>query len=83
MKKSLLLVAAAVTALFTACSSDELAYGNDVVNVSLNASFDQVMPTRGVSGESDGRAGFTLTYAPSVTFSGDWAGTDGKDIDRY
>ena len=32
---------------------------------------------------NSGSAGFTLTYAPSVTFSGDWAGTDGKNIDRY
>ena len=63
MKKSLLLVAAAVTALFSACSSDELANGNDVVNVSFNASFDQVMPTRGVSGESDGTAATKLYVA--------------------
>ena len=63
MKKSLLLVAAAVTALFSACSGDELANGNDVVNVSFNASFDQVMPTRGVSGESDGTAATKLYVA--------------------
>ena len=63
MKKSLLFVAAAVTALFSACSSDELAKGNDVVNVSFNASFDQVMPTRGVSGESDGTAATKLYVA--------------------
>ena len=63
MKKTLLFVAAAVTALFSACSSDELAKGNDVVNVSFNASFDQVMPTRGVSGESDGTAATKLYVA--------------------
>ena len=63
MKKSLLFVAAAVTALFSACSSDELANGNDVVNVSFNANFDQVMPTRGVSGESDGTAATKLYVA--------------------
>ena len=63
MKKSLLLVAATLTALFSACSSDELANGNDVVNVSFNASFDQVMPTRGVSGESDGTAATKLYVA--------------------
>ena len=63
MKKTLLFVAAAVTALFSACSSDELVNGNDVVNVSFNASFDQVMPTRGVSGESDGTAATKLYVA--------------------
>ena len=63
MKKTLLFIAAAVTALFSACSSDELANGNDVVNVSFNASFDQVMPTRGVSGESDGTAATKLYVA--------------------
>ena len=63
MKKTLLFVAAAVTALFSACSSDELANGNDVVDVSFNASFDQVMPTRGVSGESDGTAATKLYVA--------------------
>ena len=63
MKKTLLFVAAAVTALFSACSSDELANGNDVVNVSFNASFDQVMSTRGVSGESDGTAATKLYVA--------------------
>ena len=63
MKKTLLFIAAAVTALFSACSSDELANGNDVVNVSFNASFEQVMPTRGVSGESDGTAATKLYVA--------------------
>ena len=63
MKKSFFLAVAAVTALFSACSSDELVNGNDVVNVSFNASFDQVMPTRGVSGESDGTAATKLYVA--------------------
>ena len=66
MKKSLFLAVAAVTALFSACSSDEVASSandSNVVNVSFNASFDQVMPTRGVSGESDGTAATKLYVA--------------------
>ena len=66
MKKSLFLAVAAVTALFSACSNDEVASSandSNVVNVSFNASFDQVMPTRGVSGESDGTAATKLYVA--------------------
>ena len=66
MKKTLFLAVAAVTALFSACSSDELASSandSNVVNVSFSANFDQVMPTRSVSGESDGTAATKLYVA--------------------
>ena len=67
MRKSLLLVAAAVTALFSACSGDELANTNvadgNMVNVSFSANLDQVMPTRSVAGESDGTAATRLYVA--------------------
>ena len=66
MKKSLFLAVAAVTALFTACSSDEVvssANDSNVVNVSFSANFDQVMPTRSVEGESDGTAATRLYVA--------------------
>ncbi|MBP1541821.1 MAG: hypothetical protein ILA25_06590 [Prevotella sp.] len=67
MKKSLLLVAAAVTALFSACSSDELANSNiadgDMVNVSFSANFDQAIATRSVSGDTDGSQATTLYVA--------------------
>ena len=65
MKKTLLLVAAAVTALFSACSSDELASSADdgnVVNVSFSANLDQAIVTR-VAGESDGTAATRLYVA--------------------
>ena len=32
---------------------------------------------------NSGLPGFTLTYGDDVTFAGDWAGTDGYEIDRY
>ena len=67
MKKTLFLAVAAVTALFSACSSDELATNGaadgNMVNVSFNANFDQVIKTRGVSGESDGTAATKLYVA--------------------
>ncbi len=90
MKKSLLLVAAAVTALFSACSSDELASSandSNVVNVSFSANLDQVMPTRSVAGESDGTAATRLYVAvynadkqliPAISHIGTDAG--GKDF---
>ena len=66
MKKTLFLAVAAVTALFSACSSDELANStsdSNVVNVSFSANFDQVMPTRSVSGDTDGTQATTLYVA--------------------
>ena len=66
MKKTLFLAVAAVTALFSACSSDELASSandSNVVNVSFSANFDQVMPTRSVSGDTDGTQATTLYVA--------------------
>ena len=67
MKKTLLLVAAAVTALFSACSSDEVATNGatdgNMVNVTFNADFDQTLVTRGVAGESDGTAATNLYVA--------------------
>ncbi|MBQ7424428.1 MAG: hypothetical protein IJV19_06780, partial [Prevotella sp.] len=64
MKKTLFLFAAAVAVLFSACSSDELVGGgSNVVNVAFNANFDQVIKTRGVSGESDGTAATKLYVA--------------------
>ena len=66
MKKSFFLAVAAVTALFSACSSDELASSandSNVVNVSFSANFDQVMPTRSVSGDTDGTQATKLYVA--------------------
>ena len=66
MKKSLFLAVAAVTALFSACSNDEVASSandSNVVNVSFSANFDQVMPTRSVSGDTDGSQATTLYVA--------------------
>ena len=66
MKKTLFLAVAAVTALFSACSSDEVASSandSNVVNVAFNANFDQVIKTRGVVGESDGTAATKLYVA--------------------
>ena len=65
MKKTLLfLFAAAVTVLFSACSSDELVGGgSEVVNVAFNANFEQAIKTRGVAGESDGTAATKLYVA--------------------
>ena len=65
MKKTLLfLFAAAVTVLFSACSSDELVGGGgDMVNVAFNANFEQAIKTRGVAGESDGTAATKLYVA--------------------
>ena len=66
MKKTLFLAVAAVTALFSACSSDEVASSandSNVVNVSFSANFDQVMPTRSVSGDTDGSQATTLYVA--------------------
>ncbi len=90
MKKSLFLAVAAVTALFSACSSDEVASSandSNVVNVSFSANFDQVMPTRSVAGESDGTAATRLYVAvynadkqliPAISHIGTDAG--GKDF---
>ena len=90
MRKTLLLVAAAVTALFSACSSDEVASSandSNVVNVSFSANFDQVMPTRSVSGDTDGTQATTLYVAvynasneliPAISHIGTAAG--GKDF---
>ena len=91
MRKTLLLVAAAVTALFSACSGDELANTNvadgNMVNVSFSANLDQVMPTRSVAGESDGTAATKLYVAvynadkqliPAISHIGTDAG--GKDF---
>ncbi len=91
MRKTLLLVAAAVTALFSACSGDELANTNvadgNMVNVSFSANLDQVMPTRSVAGESDGTAATRLYVAvynadkqliPAISHIGTDAG--GKDF---
>jgi len=89
MKKTLLLVAAAVTALFSACSSNELASSADdgnVVNVSFSANLDQAIVTR-VAGESDGTAATKLYVAvynasneliPAISHIGTAAG--GKDF---
>ena len=67
MKKTLFLVVAAVTALFSACSNDELATNGatdgNMVNVTFNADFDQTLVTRGVAGESDGTAATNLYVA--------------------
>ena len=67
MKKTLFLAVAAVTALFSACSSDELATNGatdgNMVNVTFNADFDQTLVTRGVAGESDGTAATNLYVA--------------------
>ena len=91
MKKTLLLVAAAVTALFSACSSDEVATNGatdgNMVNVTFNADFDQTLVTRGVAGESDGTAATKLYVAvynaskeliPAISHIGTAAG--GKDF---
>ena len=67
MKKTLFLAVAAVTALFSACSCDELATNGatdgNMVNVTFNADFDQTLVTRGVAGESDGTAATNLYVA--------------------
>ena len=67
MKKTLFLAVAAVTALFSACSSDEVATNGatdgNMVNVTFNADFDQTLVTRGVAGESDGTAATNLYVA--------------------
>ena len=67
MKKTLFLAVAAVTALFSACSNDELATNGatdgNMVNVTFNADFDQTLVTRGVAGESDGTAATNLYVA--------------------
>ena len=67
MRKTLLFVAAAVTALFSACYNDELATNGatdgNMVNVTFNADFDQTLVTRGVAGESDGTAATKLYVA--------------------
>ena len=67
MKKTLFLAVAAVTALFSACSCDELATNGatdgNMVNVTFNADFDQTLVTRGVAGESDGTAATKLYVA--------------------
>ena len=90
MKKTLFLAVAAVTALFSACSSDEVASSandSNVVNVSFSANFDQVMPTRSVSGDTDGTQATTLYVAvyntsneliPAISHIGTAAG--GKDF---
>ena len=66
MKKSLFLAVAAVAALFSACSSDELASStadSNMANVSFTANLDQMMPTRGVAGDTDGTQATTLYVA--------------------
>ena len=65
MKKTLLsLFAAAVTVLFSACSSDELVGGgSEMVNVAFHTNFDQAIMTRSVAGESDGTAATKLYVA--------------------
>ena len=90
MKKTLFLAVAAVTALFSACSSDEVASSandSNVVNVSFSANFDQVMPTRSVSGDTDGTQATTVYVAvyntsneliPAISHIGTAAG--GKDF---
>ena len=91
MKKTLFLAVAAVTALFSACSSDEVATNGatdgNMVNVTFNADFDQTLVTRGVAGESDGTAATKLYVAvynaskeliPAISHIGTAAG--GKDF---
>ena len=67
MKKTLFLAVAAVTALFSACSCDELATNGaadgNMVNVTFSADLDQALVTRGVAGESDGTAATKLYVA--------------------
>jgi len=67
MKKTLFLAVAAVTALFSACSNDELATNGatdgNMVNVTFSADLDQALVTRGVAGESDGTAAIKLYVA--------------------
>ncbi|MBQ6747060.1 MAG: hypothetical protein IJR07_08460 [Bacteroidaceae bacterium] len=54
--------------------------GNTVINATTTNTFYAEYETWFMN---SGNAGFTLTYDDSVTFTGDWAGTDGYTIDRY